>query len=235
LIDDPFGKAKGSGPFCRPFQPDTLLISTIQAHRLQSASDSWDRTRCADGCLPFDTRNIASLAREDVSDLEGGPMRTRKESLICLFAVAWLGLCPPLRAEVHMFSQQVGSQPVTDPMPKGSLLASLQRSGGYAGIHDTFYIYQDGTVADDKGTTRQLQAAVLKSIREKITALDLPTSCRIILPAWLCSDCFHYRITLVDSSGTKVLSMNELQMSGSDSVSELARDLRDIVLNMKWK
>jgi hypothetical protein len=119
--------------------------------------------------------------------------------------------------------------------PREGVPIKFERFGGFAGVHEKYEIYQDGRISDSKGRITRVPLARVESLIHRIRALDIPNSRRIDLPAEMCSDCFHYRITMRDRSGKIVLSINEPQMGGNDGVSNLARSIRDFVFAQKWK
>lgn len=123
-----------------------------------------------------------------------------------------------------------------EPAPgSDDAVVTVVRSGGFAGVHHKFRIYSDGRIANSKGTAHRIPVARLHSILNRITALDLPKSYEIGIPGTLCSDCFHYVITIRTESGKVVLRMDESQMGGQDALSKTAREIRDLVAAQKWK
>jgi hypothetical protein len=135
----------------------------------------------------------------------------------------------------HVLAQQDRTKSARGDNQRGNMLVSIVRSGGFAGIHETFAIYPDGKATNPEGKMQQIQAKSLDSILRQIGALDLPRSCQIVFPPSSCSDCFQYRITLTGSNGTRTLILDETQIGGWDSVSKLAREIRDLIAELKWK
>ena len=149
-------------------------------------------------------------------------MQKRIDFPIQLWIILWLAFCPVLK-----------SQPGLQESEMPEVLATVERFGGFAGVHDEFTLYRDGKVTNAEGAIYQLPGAELKAIVERMRGLDLPKSCQIVFPTGFCSDCFQYRITLRHPSGQRVISMDTLQMAGTDSISTLARIIRDLVSRIK--
>ncbi len=82
---------------------------------------------------------------------------------------------------------------------------------------------------------QQAPAQALDAIRRKVETLDVPKSCDIRVSGGPCSDCFQYRILLFGSSGMRRTLVLEDPINGSDSVSRIAKDVRDLVFGLKWK
>jgi hypothetical protein len=149
-------------------------------------------------------------------------MVIRRERLIQLYVVLCLAICPLLRSQTSL-QEREGSE----------VLATVERFGGFAGVHETFTFWNDGKIVNDSGTIHRIPAAELSSILRRVTTLDLPKSCQINIPVGLCWDCFQYRITLRHPSGVRIITLDEARMGGQDSVSTLARSFRDLVSRLK--
>ena len=144
-----------------------------------------------------------------------------------IFAVLWLGL--------GWFLNPASQVNLAGPEQPDHVLVTLERYGGFAGVHEKFEIHEDGRISNSGGAVRRISIPQLQSIRRKITALDLPRSCQIELPKGMCSDCFEYRITFRSPSGKIVLHLDEPQMQAQDSISRLARSILDLILGLKWR
>jgi hypothetical protein len=112
---------------------------------------------------------------------------------------------------------------------------SIECSGGYAGTHELFNIYPNGRITNAAGQAQQVPVQALESVRRKAETLDIPKSCDIRVSEGLCSDCFQYRIIFFGSSGMKRTLIIDDPINGSDSVSKVAKEVRDLVLDLKWK
>jgi hypothetical protein len=161
-------------------------------------------------------------------------MSPRMKFSIRLLAVTCLGWCFLPSVKLHPLFSQTQTKPGAEQMHMGGLLISIERWGGYAGIHEKFSIYPDGRVTDAAGQTQQMPAQALEAIRRRVEALDVPKSCEIRVTGGVCSDCFQYIIILTGPAGKRTLVLED-PMAGSDSVSGIARELRDLVLGLKWK
>jgi hypothetical protein len=113
------------------------------------------------------------------------------------------------------------------------MIAKVIRSGGFAARQETFRVYQNGKVASSTGATRRIPSAEVHSLIRLMESLDLPASCRIEFPQGLCADCYQYHITLMHPPGARTIIIDESQMSGQDSLSKLARAIRDILSGLK--
>ena len=160
-------------------------------------------------------------------------MLTKTRVTIRLMAVTWLCLCSYAFAQTSVPQEQL--KPAARPSRPGIALVTVERYGGYAGVHDRYDIYLDGRVFSIEGDVRQVSPQEVAAIQKRIKALDLPRSCQVVYQAGLCSDCFRYRITLFDAAGNRALTLEEPQLGGQDTVSKLAKDLRDLVSGLKWK
>lgn len=161
-------------------------------------------------------------------------MTSRMKTLIRLVAVICLGSHFLPGVELQPLSLQARANPSVEQPRSGVVLFIIERYGGFAGIREKFNINQDGRVTNEMGQTHQISADALEGIRRKVAALDVPKSCEIRVTPVPCSDCFQYRITLFGASGRRTIILDD-PLSGSDSVSKIAKDLRDLVLGLKWK
>ncbi len=130
-----------------------------------------------------------------------------------------------------------GSQaaPSAERLQTGSLLIRMVRTGGYTGTEERFDIYLDGHVTNAAGQTQRVPPQAVQEIQHRVEKLDLPNSCEVRVTGSPCTDCFAYRIVLIGSSGMKRTLVLEDPMTGSDSISRIARDIRGILSSLKWK
>jgi hypothetical protein len=161
-------------------------------------------------------------------------MLPQMKNILRLLAVAFLGSCFLPAVESHPRFPEAQAKPAAEPPRTGSVSISFERMGGFAGIYEKYSIYPDGHVTNEAGQTQQVPVQALEGIRRRVEALDLPKSCEIRVSAAPCSDCFQYRIVLLGSAGLKTLVLYD-PMTGFDSISKIARELRDLVLGLKWK
>ena len=160
-------------------------------------------------------------------------MTPRMKSMTHLLAVACLGSHCFLGGEAHLLFPKAQTKPPTKQMQQGIFLFSVERTGGFAGLHEKFNISPDGRVTNETGQTQQIPAQALEGIRRRVAELDVPKSCEIRVSATPCSDCFQYRIILFSPSGTRTLVLED-PIIGADSVSRIAKDLSDLVFGLKW-
>jgi hypothetical protein len=154
-------------------------------------------------------------------------MLKRRGFLIHLFATLGVGFYP--------FADLQSQTPLKESGQLNELLVHIVWSGGFAGLREDFRIFRDGRVVNSEGMIRRITQAQLQPIARMMTVLDLPNSCQIDLPKGLCSDCYYYRIAFMNPSGARILTMDDLQMAGRDSLSKLAKSIRDLISGLRWK
>jgi hypothetical protein len=146
--------------------------------------------------------------------------------VLSAIAVLLLGSCFAQSGSGQKQAKLEQSQPSED------IVIILERHGGYAGVHEKFEIYRDGTVSDANGTTRRIPMTAMEAILREAKALELRKRYPGDLPRSMCSDCFQYRITIRDHSGQIVLNIHQPQMDGRGSNWRLAQDIRNLVLGL---
>lgn len=80
------------------------------------------------------------------------------------------------------------------------LTGSIQRSGGFAGLDETWTLEADGTVFGPDGSTGQLDAAAMADLAAAVAAAGFFDLDPEYLPADPCCDRFAYRVTLSDGT-----------------------------------
>lgn len=162
-------------------------------------------------------------------------MLPRQRALIRLFVVACLGTCFMLGDGPHAVLSRAQTKSSADKPQTDTIQISMESSGGYAGTYESFNIYPDGRITNAAGQAQQVPVQALESVWRKAETLDIPKSCDIRVSEGLCSDCFQYRIIFFSSSGMKRTLIIDDPINGSDSVSGIAKDVRNLVLGLKWK
>ncbi|MBP1595316.1 MAG: hypothetical protein H6Q05_693 [Acidobacteria bacterium] len=142
-----------------------------------------------------------------------------------LEVLSFLLLCCPTRAQV-----QTGGF----DRPAGYVIR-FERTGGYAGVYNSFWMYPDGKIFNEEGKVRKIAPETVRGLVARITPLIVPESVKASLPKSICSDCFIYRIMVFVDSEVRTLTLSEpLQADVSGSASELRR-MRDLLFNLDWK
>lgn len=162
-------------------------------------------------------------------------MLPRKRALIRLLVVGCLGTCFMLGGGPYPVVSRAQTKSSADKPQMDTIQISMERTGGYGGTHELFNIYPDGRITNTAGQVQQVPAQALESIRRKVETLDIPKSCDIRVSGGLCSDCFQYLMIFFGSSGMKRTIVIDDPIYGSDSLSSVAKDVRDLVLGLKWK
>ena len=91
--------------------------------------------------------------------------------------------------------------PTTTTGPAG-LTGSIHRSGGFAGLDETWTLEADGTVFGPDGATGQMGAAAMADLDDAVEAAGFFDLDPEYLPADPCCDRFTYVVTLSDGVRT---------------------------------
>ncbi len=137
---------------------------------------------------------------------------------ICFLALIGLAACAPVVAEsptatpaANMPAQTVGERATPalgTPAPAGGLLIRYHRSGGFAGVDETWTFYADGRVdysGRGQGHGLQLGASRLDALMKAARSPEVAALKESYVPANTCCDRFLYEITLVLDGQTKTV------------------------------
>jgi hypothetical protein len=72
------------------------------------------------------------------------------------------------------------------------------RSGGFAGVNETWEIFSDGRVLSDKGDLKMISPAAAQALLEQMRAVDLAKLSQKSPTSEVCADCFMVELTLND-------------------------------------
>lgn len=151
---------------------------------------------------------------------------------VLAFAVSliWLAACTPATPNPH----SPGSSPLASPLsvdkgtPAGSdgAMIVFERSGGLAGIHEVWRLYEDGRVVKIERRTNVKEEAQLPrdAVRDAVERmveagfLDLADE---YMPTNRCCDRFTYRLTIVYEGSVKTVTT----MDGAEQPPALAEAL----------
>jgi hypothetical protein len=117
-------------------------------------------------------------------------------------------------------------------LPSGFVM-KFERNGGYAGVHDSFWIYPDGRVINAAGKIAKISPAIVREWRKNIMPF-MPNASVEFSTESLCFDCFVYRITIYDRSGTKTLKLSEILNGDSDTLATTFIGMRERLLHLVW-
>jgi len=106
--------------------------------------------------------------------------------------------------------------------------------GGYAGGRDRIWIYPDGRVKNEGGKAKNIAPQSVLAFRQRIELL-LPAKTKKV-PMWqkYCSDCYHYRITILSDSGVRSIVLSEPLPTKSDPLAQLTQELRDLLFDSRY-
>jgi hypothetical protein len=92
----------------------------------------------------------------------------------------------------------------------------FERMGGYFGVHDAFFIYPDGLIADASGRTARVSPATVADWIKNISPAAAADRSEVPDIETYCLDCLYYRITFYDADRIPtVLRMNPLTKAPS--------------------
>jgi hypothetical protein len=119
--------------------------------------------------------------------------------------------------------------------PLSGYVMKLERTGGYLGRHDAFWIYPDGKILN---SVRQTAWIPPESIN-KWMGIILPVAAPKIKtnPSFpsLCMDCYAYRITVYDEGKARVLSfVYPFVVYENLSVKDIGR-IYNTLVNVSWE
>jgi hypothetical protein len=134
-----------------------------------------------------------------------------KQIVVAIFFMMLLLSCVPVKSTLLHDSQSSPTLEVTDtPIDSNKLkmdgvVIEYHRSGGFAGIMESWTFYADGRVTSDDGTVYNLTAEKVSILVNEIEALgffEMSDSSGLFSD---CRDCFTYELTV--KSGTRIKSV----------------------------
>jgi hypothetical protein len=109
----------------------------------------------------------------------------------------------------------------------------FERTGGYTGSHDRFWIYLDGRVEDERGVIKEIASTRAIALSNSIGALLSTGAHAAPAKITFCCDCFRYRITIPTGKGVRSVVLSEPLRVKSDNLARLVQELRDLVSSRK--
>lgn len=110
-----------------------------------------------------------------------------------------------------------------------------ERSGGFAGIQESWAIFLDGTVLSRDGKKGQLPPAEVSDLLRQIEAAGFFGWQQAYLPSTLCCDRFTYRLTVRLGDRTKTVSTMDGALGEPPSLQPLLRQVYQTVTKVKTK
>jgi hypothetical protein len=138
--------------------------------------------------------------------------------------------------EVLSLQEGYGNDPAL--IPSGYVI-KFERTGGYFGACNSFWIYADGRVINDLGKTTKIPPAIVTEWVNSIPpSAEIPLS-DASMKSWtgtqLCDDCLEYLVTIYDKHGTRTLKSSDTLNKYSDDAANILSGMRDRLLHLKWK
>jgi hypothetical protein len=145
------------------------------------------------------------------------------QKYICLLALVGLAACAPATAQVPPVPTAPAATPTVEPTatesapapmatptspaaPAHTLLIQYHRSGGIAGLDETWLFYADGVVdhaGRGQGRATQLSASQLAALMAVVRSPEVAALKESYVPANTCCDRFLHEITLTLDGQTK--------------------------------
>ncbi len=129
---------------------------------------------------------------------------------VCLLALITLAACTPATIESPT-ATPVATTPAPaqgTPVPAGGPFIRYHRSGGIAGVDETWLFYADGRVEHTgrgPGRAQSLNASQLDALMKAARSPEVAALKESYVPANTCCDRFLYEITLVVDGQTKTV------------------------------
>ena len=133
---------------------------------------------------------------------------------------------------ISMCALVQGAQMKEPPAAPSGYVMRFERTGGYAGVYDQFWIYPDGRVINDSGKTAKLPPGTISEWVNKISPAASSGATPTIPAQSLCQDCFVYRITIYDKKGTRALSLADPLKDNPKTTTTDLEQIRDQLLRL---
>jgi hypothetical protein len=96
-------------------------------------------------------------------------------------------------------------QSASDEELAEDIVIKFTRSGGFAGLDETFLIYEDGRIVGANGEERHVTSEQIASVLQQIEAAGFFNLAESYLPRDSCCDRFIYQITVQKDSQTSTV------------------------------
>ena len=130
------------------------------------------------------------------------------------------------------YAQRKDEKAPQDP-PSGFAL-KFERMGGYAGVHDEFWIYPDGRVLKASGKRAKILPGTVEKWMQKFSSVTASKPTSGIALQSLCMDCFVYHLTVYDKGGARKLVLSSPLDSAPDTLEAELENMRDQLLRLSW-
>ncbi len=129
---------------------------------------------------------------------------------ICFLALIVLAACAPVIAESPTATPAANTPAPAQgtPVPAGGPFIRFHRSGGIAGVDETWLFYADGRVEHTgrgPGRAQPLNASQLDALMKAARSPDVAALKESYVPTDTCCDRFFYEITLTLDGQTKTV------------------------------
>ena len=104
---------------------------------------------------------------------------------------------------------------------------TYQRTGGFAGVNETWKIYFDGRLESGSGETKQLPAEVTESLLSQIQKADMGSLAKNSQTPDNCADCFTIQLTFHDEGKTTQLTVVPESSSADPKAVELVETIQE--------
>lgn len=162
-------------------------------------------------------------------------MNRRRRSIQALLFVVCVAIPLSLRGESATAQAQSQASSAPGQNPQLNPVIQFERTGGFAGIAQSFKIYEDGRVVNIAGRTQRISPKTVAAFRRRLEAIDPSADSAFKDPKNLCFDCFHYRIAIAGSYGVRSFDLVEPALTSAGNLPKVTRDLRDYLTKLKWR
>ncbi len=135
----------------------------------------------------------------------------------------------------HMFSQTpIQGSGAAQAKPESGYVILFERTGGYAGWHDRFWIYADGRVVNEGGEVKRVTPKQVTALTQRLEALLPQGSPEVQKRQNYCCDCYRYRIAVRSGPAVRSVTLSEPLRTKSDPLARLAQEVRDLVFGNRF-
>ncbi len=148
----------------------------------------------------------------------------------------------PLIGSIFISSCSIAATEIQgrDPfIPPSGYVMKFERTGGYFGWYDAFWIYPDGRVLSSEGKKAKIPSETVLRWMETIQPVEIPIFKKKPSVQTWGRDCYLYRITVYGQCGTSVLSLSctdiYLPRTHDDAEGMDIGPIRDTLMHLPWK
>ena len=153
-------------------------------------------------------------------------MNRNHDSLLIVAAAIYLILIP-----AFMPAQE--EEAVEPNVLAPGFVMKFERVGGYAGTHDSFWIYPDGRVINGAGRSARISPDIVTEWRQNLASDALKASTQFSMES-LCMDCYVYLVTIYDGNGAGTVIASDLRKDASQEGAMAFAGMQDRLLHLVW-